>query len=188
MIKQTRLLFLSAGHSNTPGRDQGAPGIRESEGIITARIRNKVVTRLRSLGYTVYRDIDNSVTSQTVAYVRSLFLPKSALVADIHCNSVVNREVSRTEVVIPDTHTKFEMLAATRLLDAMSRATGIRKGSVLLESQTYRKKLLWMSIDAENVLLELGFISNPSDYNKIINNEEALVIALCNELEYLITN
>jgi len=45
-----------------------------------------------------------------------------------------------------------------------------------------------MSIDAENVLLELGFISNPSDYNKIINNEEALVIALCNELEYLITN
>jgi len=188
MIKQTRPLFISAGHSNTPGRDQGAPGVKETEGLITARIRNKVVTRLRSLGYTVYRDIDNSVTSQTVAYVKSLLLPKNALVVDIHCNSSENKEASRTEAVIPNKYTQFEMIAATRLITAMSNATGIRKGRVLLESQTYVKKLLWMTIDAENVLLELGFISNPSDYNKIITNEEALVVMLTDEFIYLITN
>jgi len=188
MIKQTRPLFLSAGHSNTPGRDQGAPGVKETEGVITARIRRKMVLRLRSRGYIVYSDGDDSVTKQTVNYIRSLLLPNNALLLDIHCNSVDNPKVSRTEVVIPDKHSRFEMLAAQRLLHVSSKATTIPKGRVILEGQTYRKKLLWMTMDAETILLELGFISNPSDYNNIVNNEEALVIALCDELEYLITN
>jgi len=55
-MKQSRLLFLSAGHSNTPGRDQGAPGLVETEGVITARIRMKLANYIRGKGYIVYID------------------------------------------------------------------------------------------------------------------------------------
>jgi N-acetylmuramoyl-L-alanine amidase len=181
-MKQSRLLFLSAGHSNTPGRDQGAPGLVETEGVITARIRMKLANYIRGKGYIVYIDGDNTVTNQTVAYVRSLSLPKDAIVMDIHCNSFHKPEATGVEVVIPEKYSITEFDVAHRLLTVVSKALKLPKRRVIREGQSARKKLLWMTIPAETILLELGFISNPVDNAHIAKYEDVLVQMLGDEL------
>lgn len=41
-----RTVFISAGHSNQPGRDRGAYGNGYNEGDLTAEFRNLVITEL----------------------------------------------------------------------------------------------------------------------------------------------
>ena len=135
----------------------------------------KLAHYVRSKGYTVYIDGDNTVINQTVAYIRNLSLPSNALLLDIHYNSFTDPKATGCEVVIPDKYSAFEFDAAYKLLSGMAKATGLPKRRVIREGQSKRKKLAWMSIPGENILIEPGFISNPNDYDAIIKNEDKLV-------------
>lgn len=186
-MKQTRLLFISGGHSNTPGRDQGAAGLTETEGIITARIRMKLAYYLRNKGIVVYIDGDDTVTKQSVAYLRNLRLPQNAVALDIHCNSYVNDKARGVEAVIPELYTEFEHRLAGALIHAVNKATTIPIRRVITEGSSARKKLLWMTVPVENILLELGFISNSIDNMLLSKHEDVMVQELGNVLFNFIT-
>lgn len=159
-----RRIAISAGHSNVPGQDMGAAGNNLIEGVEAVKIRNKVEQRLEQLGVKVSVDPDNSVTGATVRLFKQFF-KGSDVVVDIHLNSVPSTSVTGTEVIIPDNYSDFEKALATDLSKIISSTLGIHNRGVKTEAQTARKKLLWMTIPAENILIECFFISNPSDVN-----------------------
>lgn len=158
-----RRLFISAGHTNTPGRDQGAPGISDSEGVLTAQLRKDIVEELRFLGVTASVDKDDSTTGETVKLVRQYFAGKDVLL-DIHFNSFANADATGTEALIPANYTEFEKEFAKDLVNTCAVTLSIRNRGVRTELQSARKKLLWMTVPAENIILEVCFISNPHDY------------------------
>lgn len=84
---------------------------------------------------------------------------------DIHLNAAASNKATGTEVLVPEKYSDFEIKLATELSRAISASLGIPNRGVKTETQSARKKLLWMTIPAENILIECFFISNPSDVN-----------------------
>jgi N-acetylmuramoyl-L-alanine amidase len=157
-----RKAAISAGHSNTPGKDMGATGNGLTEGIETVKIRNKVKARLERMGVKVSVDPDDSVTGATVRLFKQYFKGKDVVI-DIHLNAATSSMATGTEVIIPDVSTDFEKELAKELSLAISGALNITNRGVKTEAQTFRKKLLWMTIPAENILIECFFVSNTTD-------------------------
>lgn len=158
----SRRIAISAGHSNVPGKDRGAVGCGLIEGDETVKIRNRVKYHLERLGSKVSVDPDNNVTWQAVALFKKYFSDKDVVI-DIHLNAAGSEKATGCEVVIPDKYTDFEYTVANELSTAISSSLKIRNRGVKVESQTARKKLLWMTIPAENLLIECFFITNPDD-------------------------
>lgn len=159
-----RRIAISAGHSNVPGQDMGAAGNNLIEGVEAVKIRNKVEQRLEQLGVKVSVDPDNSVTGATVRLFSQYFKGRDVVV-DIHLNAAASNKATGTEVLVPEKYSDFEIKLATELSRAISASLGIPNRGVKTETQSARKKLLWMTIPAENILIECFFISNPSDVN-----------------------
>jgi N-acetylmuramoyl-L-alanine amidase len=160
-----RTIFIGAGHSNTKGRDMGAVGNGYVEGELTVELRNLVIEELAKLGIKAERDGDNSVTLETVNFIRKkLFKPDSILV-DIHFNAGP-AAATGCEVIIPASFSVFERDLADELSALISTTLQIRNRGRKTEAQTARKQLAWMRMAGDNILPEICFISNADDMSK----------------------
>lgn len=162
-----RPLFLSAGHSTKPGSDNGATGNGVIEGITTAEFRLLLFTELKRIGVHAFVDGDHSVLSDTLGWLKR-FVTKDSVAIDIHVDSATPTATGCT-VFIPDSSTQFEKDFAAAISDSLSKSLGIRNRGVKPESLSARKKLAWMNVPCENILIELFFLSNKYDveaYNK----------------------
>lgn len=154
----SRKIFLSAGHGGT---DSGAVGNGYIERDLTIDLRNHIVRELRALGVTPLVDGDRNALAQTLAWLRGKFGSRDILL-DIHWNAAANPEAKGSEIIIPDVASRFEKDLAKALLKVFTDL-GFRDRGVKPEALTARKKLGWMRPAAENILIEVCFISNVTD-------------------------
>ncbi len=170
-----RKIYISAGHSNKAGRDRGASGNNFIEGELTAEFRGLLVKELNKLGVKPITDADDTIFSQTVNYFRNL-VDSKAIVLDIHWNSATP-QAKGTETLIPGKPTSFEIKLAESLSKKVGEVLEIPlrgKNGVKTELESHHKKLAWMSLTGENVLMEVCFISNKSEMNTYQKNKNIL--------------
>lgn len=167
-----RRIAISAGHSNVPGKDRGALINDLTEGDLTVEFRNILVKEFKKNGITVSVDPDSNVTFQTVALFRQYFGPNDICI-DIHFNSASSR-VSGAEVLVPKNADLFEKDLARELSLAIASTLMIPNRGVKSELESARKKLLFMTIPAKTVLLEVCFMSNADDLAKYNNYKDLL--------------
>lgn len=174
----SRAIYLSAGHSNVQGRDQGAIGNGYIEGHETVRIRNRVSTILRqTYGVKAVVDNDNSILSETIKFFQNL-VGKNSLLVEWHFNAATPKATG-TETFVPDDCSKTEL----QLAECFSHSAHVRfnipkrgmcfgYSGVKPESESARKKLGWMRLLGENILPEVCFISNKFDMTAYERNFE----------------
>lgn len=153
-----RKIFLSAGHGGT---DPGASGNGFIERDLAIELRKLIVAELKKLNIEASVDDDRNALSQTLAWLRGKFSNKDILV-DIHWNAAVNPDAKGSEVIVPDASSEFEKNLGRSILKIFTDL-GFRDRGVKPESLTARKSLAWMRPSAENILIEVCFISNNTD-------------------------
>lgn len=155
-----RKIFVIAGHTNVAGLDRGASGNGYIEGELTVEFRDLVIAELNKIGVQAITDDNRNALSQTLSWLRGKFTAKDILF-DIHYNAGTP-QANGTEAIVPNNATPFEASIAFKICKAFERC-GFRNRGVKPESSTARKRLGWMRPNAENILLEVCFISNQSD-------------------------
>jgi N-acetylmuramoyl-L-alanine amidase len=177
-----RKLFISAGHSSKKGKsingkpiDNGAVGNGYIEGELTVELRDLLCKYLKLLGVKPIVDDNDSILSQTINTFRNLTNSNSVLI-DLHWNSF-NSKSTGVETLIPENPTDFERSLAEKISKTIGSTLGIPlrgKKGVKLESESQHKRLGWMRLAGENILIEVCFISNPNDMASYQKNKEIL--------------
>lgn len=176
-------VLISAGHTNVKGRDRGAVGNGYIEGELAVEFRGMLVKELEKYGVDVYKDLDNTTLTETIADFK-LKTNSNTIAIDIHWNAATPAATG-TEVLIPESNSATERSLAKDIADAISRILGIKlrgnyKGlaGVKTEAESHHKKLGFMRLSGETVLIEMCFISNASDMEKYQKNKKELVIEI----------
>lgn len=164
-----RKIFISAGHTNVAGMDRGASGNGFHEGDLTHELRDLIVKYLDELHrIKAEADGNNTVLDRTIAWLRHKTTPR-CIVLDIHFNAATPA-AEGVECFIPQRYTQFELGLAEALVNAVVKQTAFKKrgatagkAGVKDETQSARKRLGWMSVVGENVLLEVCFVSNKQE-------------------------
>lgn len=154
-----RKIIISAGHG---GNDPGAVANGYTERDLTIEFRELLVRELLLLGVKPLIDDNKNDLKQTLAWLVGKYSSKDILL-DIHWNAASSK-ARGTEVIVPDNASIFENNFAKNILNVFVSNGFINRG-VKPESQTARKRLGWMRPPAENILIEMGFITNLLDIN-----------------------
>lgn len=171
-----RRIAISAGHSNTKGRDEGAVGNGYIEGELTVELRQLVYNYILSKGIKCSIDKNDSVTFETVALFKQYFGAEDILI-DIHFNSA-SPLATGTETLVPAEYDEFEYSLAYDLSRSISNVLNIKNRGVKTELESARKKLLWMTLKSKTVLIETCFISNKKEIENYIKNKENVARAI----------
>lgn len=159
-----RSIFLSSGHSDKVGRDRGAAGNGYIEGVLTVEFRDLLEKELKSLGAKVYKDGNDTILAQTIAFFKGKTLSDS-IVIDTHWNAG-NALATGTEVLVSAVSTPFEKKLAKDVVDEIAETLGIKNRGVKTELDSQHKRLGFLHITGENILIEMCFISNANDMKK----------------------
>lgn len=162
-----RTVFISAGHSDGKGtsKDRGAVSNGFVEGDLTIEFRDLLHLNLKDLGVKVVIDNNSNAFSHSIAFFRNLTTPNS-IVIDIHFNSSANPLSTGVETLIPAKYTAFEYNLAADISKCISETLGYKlrgTNGVKTELASHHGSLGWMRLTGENILLEIGFISNKKD-------------------------
>jgi len=175
-----RKIYLSAGHTNVPGKDRGASGQGYIEGELTIEFRDLVAKYLDKYGNTPVIDSNKNGLRKTLNFFKTL-TEKNSIVVDIHWNGFSSAKAHGTEILIPFTPSNFEIKLAKKLAESISSVIGTSlrgkyKGNagVKTEGSSHHGRLGWMKLTGENVLLEVCFITNKSNMEAYQSEKEAL--------------
>lgn len=164
-------IFISAGHSNLPGKDRGAQSGSNIEGVLTCELRQLIADELSQLGVKAQLDNNSNALSETINFFRNLTSPDS-IVLDIHFNAGPVKATG-TETLVPAQASRFEVELAEALSKCVAAELSIPlrgshqgKAGVKTELDSHHGRLGWMRLTGENVLMEICFISNPSEMEK----------------------
>lgn len=171
-----RKIIISAGHG---GNDPGAVANGYTERDLAIEFRELLVKELLLLGVKPLIDDNKNALKQTLEWLTGKYSSKDILL-DIHWNAASSK-ARGTEVIVPDNASIFENNFAKNILNVFVSNGFVNRG-VKPESQTARKRLGWMRPPAENILIEMGFITNLLDINLYQN----LKYKLAKELAFVI--
>lgn len=171
-----RKIIISAGHG---GNDPGAVANGYTERDLAIEFRELLIKELLLLGVKPLTDDNKNALKQTLAWLIGKYSSKDILL-DIHWNAASSK-ARGTEVIVPDNASVFENNLAKNILNVFVSNGFINRG-VKPESQTARKRLGWMRPPAENILIEVAFITNILDMNLYQN----LKYKLAKELAFVI--
>jgi len=177
---QTRKIFISAGHSNSPNSDMGAIGISGlKEGDLAVELRDLIIKELKLLNQYAITDSNSYVTKDTVAIINSILGPRDIAI-DLHFNAGAEI-IKGTEVLVPFKSSPFEKQLAKTLVDNISACLGTRNRGVKTEADSFRGRLIFMTPNCENILIETCFITNKLDVAMYLFKKDvvAKVIAKC---------
>lgn len=172
-----RKIIISAGHGGT---DSGAVGNGYVERDLTIELRNLIVIELSSLGIKAETDPNQNALKETLAWLRGKFGSKDVLF-DIHWNAGP-AAAKGSEVIVPNVSSDYEKKLAEALLKVLTDI-GFKSRGVKPESETARKTLGWMRPVAENVLIEICFISNATDMKLYQANKQTIAKKIANVLK-----
>lgn len=151
-------IFLFAGHG---GADSGAVGVnKRTEASETIKMRNAVASFIDKTKFKVVLDNDKDSLRDVLAKAQT---GAGSVVVDFHFNAAGNPQAGGVEVLVGDDAQADDLLLAHDMLDAAIEVTGLRNRGVKKESDTPRKRLGVMREHGAVCLIELCFISNPTD-------------------------
>lgn len=167
---------LSAGHSNVPGRDQGATGNSYIEGHLAVEYRALLAFYLRKKGINPIMDGNNTILKETINFFKKVINAGDYILLDIHWNSGSSKSAG-TETFIPENPKKEEI----PLAKAFSKITSVvldipLRGDegVKYEYESHHKKLGFFTLSDLKVLLEICFITNASEMESYQRNKNIL--------------
>ena len=172
-----RKLIISAGHGGT---DSGAVGNGYIERDLTIELRDLIVSELSSLGVKAETDPNQNALKETLAWLRGKFGSRDILF-DIHWNAGP-AAAKGSEVIVLEVSSDYEKKLAEALLKVLTDI-GFKSRGVKPESETARKTLGWMRTVAENVLIEICFISNATDMKLYQANKQTIAKRIANVLK-----
>jgi N-acetylmuramoyl-L-alanine amidase len=172
-----RKLIISAGHGGT---DSGAVGNGYVERDLTIELRDLIVIELSSLGIKAEADPNQNALKETLSWLRGKFGSRDILF-DIHWNAGP-AAAKGSEVIVPEVSSDYEKKLAEALLKVLTDI-GFKSRGVKPESETARKTLGWMRPVAENVLIEICFISNATDMKLYQANKHTIAKRIANVLK-----
>lgn len=153
-----RKLFLIAGHG---GKDTGAVSGSYIERDLAIEFRFLIKEELNKLNIVPIMDSDNNYLAQTLSWLKGK-IGKRDVIIDIHWNAASSALANGTEVIIPNVASQYEKSFAAVLASTIA-SIGFKNRGVKPESDTARKRLGIMRPTAENILIEVCFISNKQD-------------------------
>ncbi len=153
-----RKIIISAGHG---GNDPGAVANGYTERDLAIEFRELLVKELLLLGVKPLIDDNKNALVQTLQWLKGVLKSDKTVCIDIHWNAAIPK-ARGTEIIIPDKPSLFESSFAKEILDVFV-SNGFTSRGVKTESQTARKRLGWMRPLAENILIEMAFLTNTLD-------------------------
>jgi len=161
-------IALDAGHGLKDGRPTGASGC----GLIEDHMAFVIANKLR--WYLLRAGIEVTLTRPTLSFVPLAArgaLAKSRgcdMFISVHINASADPEANGAEVIVVESDTRSAAVA-DKLLDVLVRC-GLHRHGVKWDSQSQHSRLkvlrdTYRSMPA--VLLEIGFITNPTDAAKL---------------------
>ena len=173
VTKQTRTLFVSAGHSYS---DPGAVGNGKTEAEIVLDLRDRVADELNRRGVVCACD---GVKGENLPLSEAIKLASLYDVAvEFHCNAFSNPSATGVETLSDDDG----MTLGQRLCDAVAGAMSIANRGAKSEGSGQHSRLGFVS-NAGGIILELFFITNPHDMRAYYNNLHGVVSAICDVLQ-----
>lgn len=161
------MIFLSAGHCNVKGiknYDSGAigtyKGSKITEAELTQDFENLVLNELKSRNIPFITDYPEESLGE---YLRRIKTGTGSVVLEIHFDSAMSNIATGTTCIVGSDADRLDKAFAKELVDITSETLGIRNRGVKSESETHRGRLGLMRKQGIVALIELGFISNPSD-------------------------
>jgi|SRR5688572_28054726 len=155
--------FISAGHNQKPGPnyDPGAVSGNRIEAIETARIRNRVIQILEQKGIKDFaRDMDGESLNQ---YLKRIKPGNASVVGEFHFNASSDSRATGVEVLVGADADRLDKACAKDFCDETADILGLKNRGVKSEADSHRGKLGLMREQGIVFLVEVCFISNPSD-------------------------
>jgi N-acetylmuramoyl-L-alanine amidase len=178
------MIFSSAGHCAAKGHRNYDPGAVSSQGRIEAqeaiKVRNRVNAILRSRGYNV---IEDNPTESLREYLNRIKPGPASVVVEYHFDAAVNPAATGCSTLVGDDSSRTSQAFARELAAAVGGALGIRVrdggdgDGILFERESHRGRLGLMREAGTVCLLEVCFISNPSDIQRY--DDPARFEAMC---------
>lgn len=176
-------VYLTAGHELKEGKGTGAKSKFGDEAalarMLVTDVAGKLYDRYKIMAIT---DRDHWSLVYVVGWLKNL-VKKEDILIDFHFNAFHKEQANGTEAFVSNSYTEAEYLLANDLVNAVTDALGTKKRSPPVkregESQHARLAILSQPYKAVNVLVEICFLSNPSDmeayfdmvkYNKLVDN------------------
>lgn len=164
------MIFSSAGHCNARGHkneDSGAVGVNGRwEADESVKLRNRVNQIIRSSGYTVKQDSDSESLSE---YLNRIQPGPASVVVEYHFDCADSPKATGCSALVADGANEMSKSFGKELAEAVHTVLGIRLrdgddgDGILFESDSHRGRLGLMREAGTVALLEICFISNPSD-------------------------
>lgn len=168
-------IYVGAGHSDT---DPGAVAKGYTEADIAERFRNKVVAGLKLRGLEVVSDGEGTTNlplKDAIRLAKTCTGPR----VEIHLNAAANPKAAGVECLSKEKHKPL----AQRLCKAVNKITGFpirRDGGWLIDTGGNRPRLGFC--EADGLILELCFISNPEELAKLLGEMDRLAAEIVNVL------
>ena len=170
------MVFISAGHNPKGIKvDPGAIGNGYHEANLTVEFRDLVIKQCLKLGLKVIQDRDDE---RLGTYLERIQTGNGSVVVEFHFDAAVSPTATGTTALIEEEADRLDKAFAKELVDLTSKALGIKSRGVLTEAQSHRGKLGLMREEGIICLLELCFISNPTDVRQYKANKEKLAIEM----------
>lgn len=174
----SKTILISAGHGMG---DPGAIGNGFREADIALMFRNEVAALLRSrqvLVLTDGSDGENEPLTKAIEFAKRC----SGRAVELHLNASVNSTATGVEALsLPN-----QKPLAQKLAKAVSAATGLfARGDKGWKDQSSGQHHRLGFCMAGGVILELAFISNPDDMDKLMRNKNLVVTAIASVMQEL---
>ena len=186
-----KVIVLDAGHG---GKDDGAVNSKIIERELNLILVKKLEKELVSQGATVYltREDENDLSTTTVnrkrsdLYNRAKYIDKISpdMYISIHLNSSSSPSWRGLQIFYTSKNEKNKLIAETITNHLKEKMSNIRE---IKKDNTY---YMYKHISSPGILIEAGFISNPSD-NYLLRNEEyqdKLIISISEGIEKYFKN
>jgi len=165
MKKMKRKIILSAGHG---GSDPGAVSGKYIERDLAIDFREEIALALSRIEVCPVMDPNPNALKATLSWIKGRF-EKDDILLDIHWNAA-SPTAQGTEVIIPKIYSTFEQNFAQELLNIFA-SYGFKSRGIKTEDKTPRKSLGWMRPVAENILIEVCFLTNKKDMENFEKNK-----------------
>ena len=163
--------FISAGHNTKGKRDPGAVSGKLVEAEKTVEFRDLVVPIARGMGVKVITDSDEESLG---TYLKRIQTGTGSVVLEFHFDAAASSTATGTTALVGGDADRLDKAFAKELVEATSQILNIRNRGVISEADSHRGRLGLMREQGTVALLELCFISNPSDMAKYEKNKICL--------------
>lgn len=170
------MVFISAGHNPKGIKvDSGAIGNGYHEANLTVEFRDLVIKQCLKLGLKVIQDKDDE---RLGTYLERIKTGNGSVVVEFHFDAAASSSATGTTALIEEEADRLDKAFAKELVDLTANILGIKNRGVLTEAQSHRGKLGLMREEGIICLLELCFISNPTDVRQYKANKEKLAVEM----------